>query len=162
MQNDPVPGGEAFYRFKEPEFRWGTRYGSFPSFQTTEISLGYQAGKLSIVSNNQNFIGVHEEEAFHRFKETKFRCRTRRGSFPSFQTTEISLGYTKRKLSIVSSKRNFVGVPGEKIYLVRVPQLPQNGHLIFYFIYFILFNFNHLISSVVGQGYPAEQLHLPD
>ena len=63
---------------------YGTRRGSFPSFQTNEISLGYPAGKLSIVSNNQrrNFVWVHDEEAFRRFKQRapKFRRGTRRGS----------------------------------------------------------------------------------
>ena len=77
---------EAFHRFKQPKFRWGTRRGSFPSFQTTKISLGYTKRKLSIVSNKRNFVGVHEEKAFHRFKQTKFRWGTRRGSFLSFQT----------------------------------------------------------------------------
>ena len=92
-----VPGGDAFHRFKQPKFRWGTRRGSFPSFQTNEISLGYPAGKLSIVSNNRNFGGVHEEEAFHRFKQTKFRWGTRRGSFPSLsEPIRLDADHTKK------------------------------------------------------------------
>merc|ERR1712001_394091 len=111
--------GYVEYFFSFWLFLWyfyGTRRGSFPSFQTNEISLGYPAGTLSIVSNNPNFVGVHDVEAFHRFKQTKFRWGTRRGSFRSFQTTEISVGYTKRKLSIVSNKRNFIGLPGGEAF----------------------------------------------
>merc|ERR1712218_568666 len=89
---------EAFNRFKQPKWRWCTRRGSFQSFQTTEIALVYAKRKLSIVSNNRNCVGVHGEEAFNRFKQPKLRWCTRRGSFQSFQTTEIALVYTKRKL----------------------------------------------------------------
>ena len=90
---------EAFHRFKQPKFRWGTRRGSFPSFQTTKISLGYTKRKLSIVSNKRNFVGVPGGEAFHRFKQPKFRWGTQRGSFPSFQANEISLGYPVKKFT---------------------------------------------------------------
>ena len=49
---------------KQPKFRWG-----------------YTTENLSIVSNNRNCVGVHDGEAFHRFKQPKFRLGTRRGSF---------------------------------------------------------------------------------
>ena len=45
-------------------FVGGTRRRSYPLFQTTEIALGYTTGKLSIVSNNRNFVWVHDGEAF--------------------------------------------------------------------------------------------------
>merc|ERR1712001_734761 len=111
--------GYVEYFFSFWLFLWyfyGTRRGSFPSFQTNEISLGYPAGALSIVSNNPNFVGVPGGEAFDRFKQPKFRWGTRRGSFPSFQTNEISLGYPAGKLSIVSNNRNFGGVHEEEAF----------------------------------------------
>ena len=45
-------------------FVGGTRRRSYTLFQTTEIALGYTTGKLSIVSNNRNFVWVHDGEAF--------------------------------------------------------------------------------------------------
>ena len=64
------------------------------------VFLWYTKGKLSVFSNKRNFVGVPGGEAFDRFKQPKFRWGTRRGSFPSFQTNEISLGYPEGKLSI--------------------------------------------------------------
>merc|ERR1712020_666452 len=80
---------EAFNRLKQPKLRWCTRRGSCQSFQTNEIALVYTKRKLSIVSNNRNCVGVHEEEAFNRFKQPKLRWCTRRGSFNRFKQPKL-------------------------------------------------------------------------
>ena len=118
-----VHEGEAFRLFKQTKFRWGTRRGRFPSFQTTQISLGYTTWKLSIVSNKRNFVGVPGGEAFDRFKQPKFRWGTRRGSFPSFQTNEISLGYPGGSFPSLSEPIRLDADHTKKFQAPKIPKM---------------------------------------